>query len=172
MTKKCGARLCIPNLTRHFFVILPSCVFQPSCCVSSLVIRVHTTLLASMCHAMPFSYKLQCFGFFHGCTIANVNVRILPQNDYNLAWIFSVTEQLKLYFRQWKFNVSLDSEFLWSLFLVVIANQKHSLWAITQSDCEKVICNANFFYVSRSRSRLKNTFVDVDIVAKNKSNVV
>ena len=24
MAKKCRARLCIPNLTRHFFVILPS----------------------------------------------------------------------------------------------------------------------------------------------------
>ena len=37
MTKKCGARLCIPGLTRHVFVILPSWVFQPSCCVSSLM---------------------------------------------------------------------------------------------------------------------------------------
>ena len=37
MTKKYGARLCIPNLTRHFFVIVPSWVFQPSCCVSSLM---------------------------------------------------------------------------------------------------------------------------------------
>ena len=32
-TKKSCARLRMP----HFFVILPSCVFQPSCCVSSLV---------------------------------------------------------------------------------------------------------------------------------------
>ena len=31
MTKKCRARLCIPNLTRHFFIVLPSWVFQPSC---------------------------------------------------------------------------------------------------------------------------------------------
>ena len=31
-----GARLCIPILTRHLFVILPSWAFQPSCCVSSL----------------------------------------------------------------------------------------------------------------------------------------
>ena len=37
MTKKCGARLCIPNLTQHFFVILPSSVFQPFYCVSSLL---------------------------------------------------------------------------------------------------------------------------------------
>ena len=34
-TKKCRVRLCIPNLTRHFFVILPSRVLQPSCCVKS-----------------------------------------------------------------------------------------------------------------------------------------
>lgn len=39
MTKKCHARLCIPNITRHFFVILPSRVFQPFCCVSSLLIH-------------------------------------------------------------------------------------------------------------------------------------
>ena len=38
LTKKCGARLCIPNLTRHLFVILPSWVFQPSCCVSFLIL--------------------------------------------------------------------------------------------------------------------------------------
>ena len=38
MTKKCGARLCIPGLARHFFVILPSWVFQPSCSVSSLMV--------------------------------------------------------------------------------------------------------------------------------------
>ena len=31
--EKCGARLCIPNLTRHVFVILPSC------CVSSLLLE-------------------------------------------------------------------------------------------------------------------------------------
>ena len=35
--KKCSARLCIPNLMRHLFVILPSGVFQPSCCVSNLL---------------------------------------------------------------------------------------------------------------------------------------
>ena len=34
MTKKCGARLCMPNFMRHFFVILLSWVFQPSCWVS------------------------------------------------------------------------------------------------------------------------------------------
>ena len=37
MAKKCRARLCIPDLTRHVFVILPFWVFQPSCCVSSLL---------------------------------------------------------------------------------------------------------------------------------------
>ena len=37
-------------------------------------------------------------GFFHGCTIANANMNAWPQNDYNSAWIFSVTEQSKLYF--------------------------------------------------------------------------
>ena len=37
MTKKYHARLCI--LARHFFVILPSGVFQPSCCVSSLLLE-------------------------------------------------------------------------------------------------------------------------------------
>ena len=40
--KKCGARLCIPNLTRHLFVTLPSWVFQPSCCVSSVLTMVCT----------------------------------------------------------------------------------------------------------------------------------
>ena len=37
MMKKCHARLCIPNITRHCFVILPSRVFQPFCHVSSLL---------------------------------------------------------------------------------------------------------------------------------------
>ena len=40
--KNCGARLCIPNLTRHFFVTLPSWVFQPSSCVSSVLTMVCT----------------------------------------------------------------------------------------------------------------------------------
>ena len=40
MTKKCGARQCLPNLTRHFFVILPFWMFQPSCCLSSLLLSV------------------------------------------------------------------------------------------------------------------------------------
>ena len=31
ITKKCRARLCIPNLRRHF------CFIQPSCCISSLL---------------------------------------------------------------------------------------------------------------------------------------
>ena len=39
MTKKCDARLCIPKLTPYFCVILPSWVFQPSCCVSSLLTK-------------------------------------------------------------------------------------------------------------------------------------
>ena len=37
MKKKCRVRLCIPGLARQFFVILPSWVFQPSCCVRSLI---------------------------------------------------------------------------------------------------------------------------------------
>ena len=36
MTKKCRARPGMHSLARHFFVILPSCVFQPPCCVRSL----------------------------------------------------------------------------------------------------------------------------------------
>ena len=36
MTKKCRARPGMHSLALHFFVILPSCVFQPSCCVKSL----------------------------------------------------------------------------------------------------------------------------------------
>jgi len=35
MTKKCRARLCIPGLARHFFVILPSWLFRSSCCVTA-----------------------------------------------------------------------------------------------------------------------------------------
>ena len=38
MGKKCRVRLCIPGLARHFFVILPSRVFQPCMiCVRSLM---------------------------------------------------------------------------------------------------------------------------------------
>ena len=35
--KKCGMRLCIPNLTWQFYITVPSWVFQLSCCVSSLL---------------------------------------------------------------------------------------------------------------------------------------
>ena len=38
MTKKCRARPGIHSLARHFFVILPSSVFPPSCCVRSLIV--------------------------------------------------------------------------------------------------------------------------------------
>ena len=51
--------------------------------------------------------------------------------------------------------VSLDSEFLWFL-LVVIANQRRSFLGLNQSDCEKVIDNACSFFVSRSWSRSEN----------------
>ena len=44
ITKKCGARLCIPDLSRHLFVILLSWVFQASCCVSSLLGSLSTHL--------------------------------------------------------------------------------------------------------------------------------
>ena len=37
MTKKCRTRPEMHCLVRHFFVILPSWVFQPSCCVMSLI---------------------------------------------------------------------------------------------------------------------------------------
>ena len=40
MTKKCRARLCIPALAQHFFVILPFRVFQPPCCVRSQLSKV------------------------------------------------------------------------------------------------------------------------------------
>ena len=43
MAKTCGTRLCIPNFTRHFFVIPPSWVFQLSCCVSSLLLEYGKT---------------------------------------------------------------------------------------------------------------------------------
>ena len=42
MTKKCRASLGMHSLARHFFVILPSSVLQPSCYLSSLVMS-HTT---------------------------------------------------------------------------------------------------------------------------------
>ena len=42
--KKFGARLCIPNLTWHFFVILPSWVFQPfRFCISSQLLYSQMT---------------------------------------------------------------------------------------------------------------------------------
>jgi len=47
--------------------------------------------------------------------MANANVYVLQQNDYNSASIFAVTEQCKLYFREETFNfaiAALDSEFL------------------------------------------------------------
>ena len=58
-----------------------------------------------MCHAMHNCYlnsRVLAFpnGFFYGCTIANANVNDLTQTDYNSAWIFAETEQVKLQFRE------------------------------------------------------------------------
>ena len=39
MTKKCRARPGMHSLVQHFFVILPSRVFQPSCCLRSLIMK-------------------------------------------------------------------------------------------------------------------------------------
>ena len=39
----------------------------------------------------------------------------------------------------------LDLEFLWWLFLVVVANNKRLFWGINQSDYKKVIYNACSF---------------------------
>jgi len=62
---------------------------------------------------------------------------------------------------------------MWQLFLIVIANQKRSFWAINQSDYEKVIYNPCSFIVSRSWSRSlakkKNIFLDVYIEIKKMS---
>ena len=44
MTKKCRARLWIPGLARHVFVILLSSVVQPSCCAKSLLCHCHPGL--------------------------------------------------------------------------------------------------------------------------------
>ena len=37
MTRKCRVRLGMHSLARHFFVMLPSWTFQPSCCLSSQI---------------------------------------------------------------------------------------------------------------------------------------
>ena len=47
--RKNVARDCIPNLTRHFFVILPSWVYQPSCCVSSLLFMIDLDKTENTC---------------------------------------------------------------------------------------------------------------------------
>ena len=39
MTKQCCVRLGMQSLTPHFFVIVPSGLFQRSCCVSSLLLE-------------------------------------------------------------------------------------------------------------------------------------
>ena len=83
----------------------------------TLYIKDHITLLASMCHAM-FCFKLQCYGLSRSSRLASSMAALLqmpmhmPQNDYNSPWIFAITEQLKLYFREQAFNfavASLDS---------------------------------------------------------------
>ena len=48
MTKKCRARLGMHSLARHFFVNLPSRVFQPSCCVRSLMSSLLSSLSSSL----------------------------------------------------------------------------------------------------------------------------
>ena len=45
MTKKCHERLGMHSLAPHFFVILPSGVYQPSCCVSSQMLCSVTCLM-------------------------------------------------------------------------------------------------------------------------------
>ena len=56
---------------------------------------------------------------------------------------------------------SLDLEFLWWLFRVVIANHKRSFEAINELLCEKVKYNDCFFFVARSWPLSeKNFFLD------------
>lgn len=51
------------------------------------------------CQAMPFFFKLKCFGLYKwllpSCITANANMYVLPPNDYDFAGIFAVTEQIK-----------------------------------------------------------------------------
>ena len=63
----------------------------------------------------------------------------------------------------------LDSEFLWQLFLVVTANQKCSLWAIFKP----IRLRGNLYtMLALSLCHDHEHFNDIDIVVKNKLNVV
>ena len=122
--------------------------------------RAHTKLRVNVSCNLFFYFFFQCPVPFPFQMVSSMAVSLqMPQNDNNFAWIFAITEQLLQIIimfankRSTLRSPSLDSEFLWELFLVVIANQRGSVWAIKQSDCEKVINNACSFFVSRSWSR-------------------
>ena len=59
MTKKCRVGLGMHSVAPHFFVILPSWVFQPSCCVSPLVTQTlkHWYLYFLFSYVLVFSEK-------------------------------------------------------------------------------------------------------------------
>ena len=101
----------ISNLTRYFFVILPSWVFQPSCCEKSLSFCKRTTL-------MSFSRRSpRVFENFNFRRILNIFESLYPLHDGRLSksshfsniWCF-----LKRFFAQNNSNMIKESFFAFS----------------------------------------------------------
>ena len=81
MTKKCRVRLGMHSVALYFFVILPFWVFQPSFCVSSLLIRNSPGITASvktLWNSMAVVNEYQCT-FLKGVQLIDfVNDRMPP----------------------------------------------------------------------------------------------
>ena len=82
-TKKCRARPGMRSLARHFFlVILPSSLFQPFCCVRSLVSK---TLLFCVCTDItlpltPGQNERVCLTHARGTWLTNYFLQKQPRN--------------------------------------------------------------------------------------------
>ena len=57
VTTKCRVTMGMQSLARDFFVILPSWVFQPSCCVRSLLLCISWQLICPL-YILPLSYAI------------------------------------------------------------------------------------------------------------------
>ena len=119
-------------------------------------------------------------GFFHGCTIANTNVYVLPESHNDSAWEFCSTWTIQVVFS--RINVRLYVRFARFRILVVVFGRRNSQSETLIFGNKPIRLRENYrqrllflcvrILVTLWKQHLLWRTFGVDIVVKNKSNVV
>ena len=103
MKKKCRERLEMHSLALHFFLILPSGVFQPSCCVSSLMWSkddVTELFESSCCTCSTIIFHIRPIKFFICGVVVVDAIATIICFVKNITFVLSVSFRAPLFFEQ------------------------------------------------------------------------